>query len=167
MEGQPILECEDHMLIRLERLLRDPDCPRAVQGVIMPENADPVFHLPLALIRAVTAEYRRITGYTATENRYFDHCHPSWTRLPLTAKINALQKCLDQLAPVSMLQVTRMDSASRVVVLFRATMSNAEKQQCLMRAEWALRTEVDPCLRIYLESEQDKNRLRVLKGMPK
>ena len=51
LEGKPIIEASDHSVIDLEINLRDHSLSAPVPGVIMPENTDSMFALPIQLVR--------------------------------------------------------------------------------------------------------------------
>ncbi len=81
LEGKPIIEASDHAVIDLEFNLRDHSLSAPVPGVIMPENTDSMFALPIQLVRDLLADYRRQTSFIDTENFNVRPCSPRWRRL--------------------------------------------------------------------------------------
>ncbi len=163
MEGRPLPECRDHVVIRMERLLRQAAAGPPVPGVIMPENADPIFSLPLMLVRSLADEYEKRVGLAEEENRYLESCSEAWRTLRLEEKRKALQNCVDYMGASDILEVIAPEDDGRVILGFKAELGNAQKQHHLMRAESEFRKTLDPCIRVYVGAEEDKNRLRVLK----
>ncbi|MFX5956803.1 hypothetical protein ABTF01_20635, partial [Acinetobacter baumannii] len=51
LENKPILECSDHAVMELEHSLRDHSMPPPVPGLLMLENCDSAFMMPLHLVR--------------------------------------------------------------------------------------------------------------------
>lgn len=163
--GHPVLEGSDHAAIRLEYALRDPAQPPPVPGVVTPQNADPVFALPLQLIRAAFAEYRRITGYQDTRNMYDRATSPAWRALAPAQRAARLQEAISRHPDGGGVRVLRLDGLERVVLVFSEPADPEEKPRRLLRLEAHLKAAIEPALHIYLEPKWDENRPRQTKGV--
>ena len=66
----PILEAQDHSVLRLESMLRNKNKQHTVQGVLMPINTCTLFDIPLFLIRKLYSTYCKDTSYNPFVNTY-------------------------------------------------------------------------------------------------
>ena len=145
--------------------LRDPTAPLPVAGIVLPENADPAFALPLRLIRALFAEWRRVSGAAVAENFYDQPSSPSWRVLTTEERAARIQRALEDHELGQAMAVVRLESLQRVVVRFLTPLDTAAQQQRLIGVEGYLKETVEPTLQVYLEPKLDQNRLRQGKGV--
>lgn len=164
-EGKPIQECSDHAVIHVLAGLRDPASPPPVAGIVLPENAGPAFALPLRLIRALFADWRRVSRAAVAENVYDQPSSPSWRGLTTEERAARIQHALEGHELGQAMAVVRLESLQRVVVKFLSPPDSLAQQRWLMRAEAHLKETVEPTLQVYLEPKLDQNRLRQGKGV--
>src|SRR5205823_6303227 len=69
--GLPVQEARDHAVIKLEFALRDPRHPHPISGIVLPQNADPIFRVPSRLINRLFEDYKTSTKYQPAMN-FFD-----------------------------------------------------------------------------------------------
>ena len=80
--GLPILEAQDHGVLRLENLLRD-TLVHPIKGIIMPGNSCELFETPLHLIRALYNQYSKEQNYYPLVNTYTPKEIQEWKSLPI------------------------------------------------------------------------------------
>ena len=166
MEGKPILECSDHVVIFLEFELRDQQHPRPVDGIITPENADSLFALATMLVRGTLADYRRQTGYQSIENNYDQPVSAQWRTLVASDRIQQIQSAIAQHWAGAGVRVMRLETPKRVVVAFTTALDGAAKQSCLLQLEGHLKRVLEPTLQLYVAPKVDENSIRRLKESP-
>lgn len=158
----PLQEAAEHGTIRLERVLRNLNVPPPVQGLVTPDNADPVFLLPKRLIRDVYQQWRSIH---ATEEGWNDFDRPlsvRWQRLSDEEKIAQINSALPPI--LSELKIPYSDVAVleiRGQRLFFARNDFAKLSRSgadLMAIERELKKRIEPGLDVVLEGLEDKNR---------
>ncbi|HSE06668.1 MAG TPA: hypothetical protein VLK35_21150 [Methylomirabilota bacterium] len=167
MEDQPLLECADHAVIRLEHRLRDRGQPRPVAGVVTPESVDPTFASLTAAVRELLVEYRRRTRYAETDNRFDPEPAAAWRTLDPEQRVARVQAGLDHLAAGHGLRpgdvaCTRIDRNTRATVAFRAELPAQQKARLMMALERGLKDTVEGTLHLYQEEMHDKNKIRRL-----
>ena len=79
--GMPILEAQDHSVLRLETLLRDESLTHTIKGVIMPTNCCELFETPLQLIRNLFLQYSEQENYLPLGNTYSPLSIKDWKNL--------------------------------------------------------------------------------------
>ena len=167
MTGWSIQDASEHALIRTENLLRDRGARPPVAGILQPENVDPCFALPLALVREVYAQYRRKTGYVARAN-YEDapaaRTGSEWGTSTLPDRIQRIEAAIPEICPETGIRkdailVKEIAAGRKVTVEVRhpdATM----QQRFLTRLEMDLRARLDPRIELFLEDRADANSKR-------
>lgn len=83
IRGLPILEAQDHSVLRLENLLRDDSVTHTVKGVIMPMNSCIIFEAPLNLIRNIYQQYCETQNYQPLVNIYSPNAIAKWKKLDI------------------------------------------------------------------------------------
>ena len=68
--GLPILEAQDHSVLRLESMLRNKNKEHTIQGLLMPTNTCELFDAPLFLIRNLYSKYCKDNSYNPFVNTY-------------------------------------------------------------------------------------------------
>jgi hypothetical protein len=160
LENRPILECRDHAAIRLEHELRDHSLPRPVPGILMPENADPMFALPARLVRDLFAAYCQKTGLAESNNQYDPPVSDRWNALSLEQRIGWLQEAADCHLAGQGVTILRMDSPKRVVLAVKKEASASASPSQLMALEDHLQRSVEPTLQVSVEPKVDQSRFR-------
>jgi len=90
----PILEANDHSVMRLENMLRDAN-KQPVGGVIMPENSCDYFLTPLHIIRDIFNEYCKKSGYKPIVNIYIPDKINEWKALDRDKKEKIISDKID------------------------------------------------------------------------
>ncbi|MBF0240826.1 MAG: hypothetical protein HQM12_24290 [SAR324 cluster bacterium] len=162
--GTPVQEASEHALIYLEYSLRDPQQKHHVQGIISPRNADPVFHLPLALTREILPTYRGKTGYQIQQNFFIRKPSDQWTQLSDQEKFAKAESVLSALCPGLSLQPVDVELISvqdtKITVHFVKELLSLEKAILLTQIERGMKDGIDGQLRLYMEELKDKNIIR-------
>lgn len=81
--GLPILEAQDHSVLRLENLLRDDSVIHTIKGIIMPINSCIIFKAPLNLIRNIYQQYCETQNYQPLVNNYNPNAIAKWKKLDI------------------------------------------------------------------------------------
>jgi NifU-like protein involved in Fe-S cluster formation len=146
-EGKPIQECSDHAGILLEFELRDHRQTRPVSGIVMPENTNPDFNIPIQLIREIFSSYKIKTQYHPGWN--FFHPSPStqWKNLSEDERTQSLRRaletgCRELNLPESAVELVSLDHTVRVTLRFSNGFSGVQKQETLMHLERGLKERV-------------------------
>lgn len=160
MAGRPIQDCADHGAIALEFALRDPAQTHHVKGIVQPENADPAFHLPNALIRSLRAQYHALADAGDTANFFDPPCSADWRAKSAEQRLVRIREALGGHPDGRRLEALRVEGSKRVVVRFLEELPSTEKQVCLVRIEDALKKSLEPELQVYLEPLKDMNAMR-------
>jgi hypothetical protein len=163
LEGKPIMECSDHGVIELEFSLRDHSLPAPVPGVIMPENCDPMFALPVRLVRDLLADYRRKAAFTATENFYLRPTSPRWRRLSREQRQTEVAAALESFPRSTKFHLATIEGDRRVVVQIESDMAKGTKGSCLLQLERHLQQTVESVLQVHLQAKPDLNTIRHIK----
>lgn len=163
MEGKPILEVSDHGVVCLESELRDHHRPRPVAGIVMAENADPMFALPLRLVRMLLAEYRRTTGFQGIENFYSPPLSVGWKALSEEERIYRLREAIATHPSGYGIELVQLEMADRVVVRFQNGHESSVMQTQLMQLEAHFKQALEPNLQVYIQPKIDENKMRRIK----
>lgn len=163
-EGKPLQECSDHAVIHVEHRLRDRTQPPPAPGIVIPQNADPAFGLPLRLVRGLFAEWCHRTGQTVRENFYDPAPAASWLALTGEEQSARVQAAIEQHPMGRGMRVVQFEGVQRVVVRITETLDSLTQQRHLMRMEAHLQERLEPTLQLYLEPRVDQNVLRQGKG---
>jgi hypothetical protein len=163
LAGRPLYEAVHHGVVRLEADLRDPTVPLPVDGIVLPQNADPIFELPLRLARAL----RELVGPSRLppdqRGRWEDRPAPAWLALPPGQQAARVQAALDEAVPPLATvetppRVVEVRDGFRVVIAVPSAEDRRTLGPALMRIERALQRTLDPRLELLLESAADRNR---------
>ena len=166
LTGVTVREAADHGVVVAEHALRDKSQPRPVAGIVMPNNADPMFRSLVGLVRQLVTRYEALAGKQATENFFERPLAAEWLALTDDARRARVQAAITDLAagvgsdvPVT---VSRIDEFVRVTVSFEAPVPGPVAQERLMQLERGLKVRVLPALSLYLEELKDRNVIRNL-----
>jgi len=172
IRGTPIQEMADHGVQHLMSRLSEAEIARPVKGIVLPQNADPIFDRPLALTRRLLDSYRTATGYTARTNEFSPAPDSAWSRLDNAAKSSAVSALLERVAAekgygadtVTLAHIERniLNQEVRVVVQFGPELSAADKPDLARALEQRLKRTLEPRIELYSEELKDKNAIRRL-----
>jgi hypothetical protein len=163
LEGVPLVEASDHVVIRLEALLRDETSPPPVRGAILPRNAGESFVAVQRLVRDLVARYRSETGFSDVDNMFDEPVADSWLRSTNERRLEAARAALGLVADAGDLEIARLEGLRRLVVQFGDDLKDpAEQQSLLVKAEHHLRKALHTPLQLVLEVKADKNVIRQL-----
>lgn len=166
LAGLTMQEASDHAVLRVERALRA-DGERPVPGIVLPQNAEPVFIRPALLMRDVAAAYAVATGYAPGRNTFTLRASSIWLELSREAKLERLQAVLDGGASGAGLKpgdvrVADIEHHLKVTIAFHETVDVARKPKALMDLERIVRREIEPSIQLYSIELKDGNKLRRL-----
>jgi NifU-like protein involved in Fe-S cluster formation len=165
--GLPVLEARDHAVVRLEASLRDPRHRHAIPGIILPQNADPVFRLPSVLVNRLFDDYLTSTQYAPGMNFFDPGPRPAWAALSpaerqdrVTAAVAANRASLR--LQNGEVQVVDCNHAYAVTVRFGDGLNIAAKRKLALALERVVRQHCDPRLEVFCEEKKDLSKLRRL-----
>lgn len=167
LEGVTVQEASDHSCIYLEDRLRDYSVEPPVAGVVTPGNADPIFLLPIEIIRGLLEAYREGTGYSDTENFFVRPPSDEWKSLSNDEKILKLKEVFDDVPlegvwPGGIVDIVEINDDFKVTVRFRAELESLKKQELLMKLERAAKANLDDTLQLSMEELKDSSVIRRL-----
>lgn len=163
MEGKPIIEASDHAVIDLEFSLRDHSLSPPVPGVIMPENADPMFTLPIQLVRELLADYRRQTSFSDTQNFYVRASSPRWRHLSREQRHAEVAAALVAFQGGNDLRIATIEGDRRVILEISPDAIKETDGSRLLQLEAHLQQTVEPVLQVHLQAKADLNTIRRIK----
>lgn len=163
--GLPLLEIREHALVRLEHGLRDPAKTPPVQGIVLPQNADPIF----SRVKTLLAGLLEKTGISAVkETNFFDRgTSAKWKSLPAEQREAACQAAVDS-ASLSLLgyergiRVIDARKSYAVTVKFEGDAPVATKRRAALEIEKILRKNCDPRVEVFSLEMKDASQLRRL-----
>ena len=162
MIGRPLYEIVHHGVIRLEADLRDPAIPPPVPGIVLPQNADPIFALPLRLVRALRDVVGPLHLAPSQRGQWEDRPAPAWLSLTRAEQIERLHAALadairalaiDVPPPV----VVDVKDGFRVVIAPPAADHRLALGPALMKIERAVQSTLDSRLELLFETAADRN----------
>jgi hypothetical protein len=163
LEDKPILECSDHAVIELEYHLRDHLLPAPIAGVLMPDNCDPMFSMPLQLVRGLLADYKALTGYDCLENFYVRPSSPRWQKLSDQERRTEISAAIDSFSKDPAVHLLDLEGDRRVVVEISPDSSGISLGHHLMQLERHLQQEIEPTLQVHLPAKADLNTIHEIK----
>ncbi|MCO5144088.1 MAG: hypothetical protein M9962_13440 [Oligoflexia bacterium] len=166
--GLPIQEASDHGAIKLEYTLRDHGRTSNVKGIITPLNADPMFLLPMKLIRQIFERFKSELQPKIGINFFDRQPSQEWSALNEEEKLARAQNFVD-----TTLKNSRWSNAVvRVVDLQGQGQTRAfctvegsspqETPSMLMHLEIEMRHNLENRMEIFLEERKDSNSKRRL-----
>jgi hypothetical protein len=172
LPGLTIQEASDHAGHRLIARLAAAEAPRPVAGILLPDNADPLFRRPKALVRALLAEWRRISGYDGRYNDFTTAPASAWSSLPgperqrQVADLLEVGSAADGVAAGALRLVAMepniLGHEVRAIIAFAEAIGPDDKPGLARRAERLLQRRLDPHIELYVEELKDQNAIRRL-----
>jgi len=163
--GLPIQEARDHAVIRLEFALRAPGQKHAISGIVLPQNADPLFRLPSALVNRLFDDYGTSTGYQRKPNFFDAGPREVWIKMSpedreqkLTAAVASARSSLDLQADD--VYIVECKHAYAVTVRFGDRLGIPAKRRLALALERVVREKCDPRLELFCEEKKDLSKLR-------
>lgn len=165
--GLPILEARDHAVVRLEFALRAAGHAHPVSGIVLPQNADPLFRLPSTLVNRLFDDYRTATGYQPGMNFFDPGPSAAWKALtPEERKGRVTAALATQGSKIGLsngeVQVVECDLPYAVTLRFGEHVSIPAKRGIALAVERLVRAECDPRLEVFCEEKKDLSKLRRL-----
>lgn len=145
--GRPLQEGQDHALVRVEALLRDPSIPPPVQGLVTFKNCDPAFRVLEALVR-------KLGPLSDKRNEWVDGIRPEWKELSFDEQKIKIQPLLEG----TDLEVLEIRHSTRVVLSGNAFRVSKYAGHELMLLERKAKELLEPNLEFVMESLEDKNK---------
>jgi hypothetical protein len=165
MVGLPLLEVRQHALVRLEHRMRHSAKRPPVLGIILPQNADPIFAKVKILLAGVL---HQTEVFSIRETNFFD-AGPSahWIALSAEQREAACQAALDSesLRLVGYEKGIRVIDAHKpyaVTIKFEGEASVGVKRKAALELEKILRTSCDHRLEVFCLEMKDASQLRRL-----
>ncbi len=163
--GRTVQDASEHAAVRLENLLRDPASPRVVAGIVQPENADPAFRTPIALIRQAYRAYREKTGYKPDWNFSDDLPSADWMSASHEERVRRILAAIPEACPRTgirrdQVRVAAIDLDTRVTLALSAGVDPKVRQKYVTDLEAGVKSGVEPKLELYLEDVRDRNTKR-------
>jgi hypothetical protein len=155
-------EAAEHSGIRLEAALRDPSKPSKVKGLLTPETADPMFALPVKLIRQIFADYVNANNIEVTRNFWRDPVPSEWLALSPEAKLKEAQGIFNEGCSALGLQgdvvITEIKNDTRLVLNYKQDKTKPDFGRSMIKLERWLREKMHFEVELQLESIEDRNR---------
>ena len=162
IRGCPIQASAEHGVMELEMGLRDPLAQLPIRGILLPENMDPIFRVPLKLIRTVYEQYLKTQGGEPIRNTWEHPISPEWNCRTNEEKQAVVRKAMKSacealgLAP-SAFGVVCVKGPSRVVLSYQGTDEGSALGHWLICLEDWLKKNLEPSLELILQSQEDRN----------
>jgi hypothetical protein len=162
MVGRPLYEVIHHGVVRLESDLRDDAALPPVAGLVLPQNADPIFGLPLQFVRALRRHVGPFHLPPEQRGRWEERPGAAWLALTSdeqTARVQAaLAEALRALAiPVPLPQIVEIRDGCRIVIAAHAVEERQVLGPALIAIERALQRALDQRLELLFETAADRN----------
>ena len=166
--GLPILEARDHAVIRLEFALRSSEQGHPISGIVLPQNADPLFRLPFMLVNRIFDDYRTATSYQPGMNFHDPGPGAAWKALtPEERKGRVTAALASHGSKIGLtngdsdgVQVVECELPYAVTVRFGDHLSIASKRRVALAVERLVRDQCDRRLEVFCEEKKDLSKLR-------
>lgn len=157
-EGRPLAEIREHGALRVERLLRNPNLPPPVPGLVTPKSADPEF----AWLHDFLSQLNS-ASILPKVNTWIDPPSSQWATQSSAEQLDLINTSIPMVLPAVGWQgrpprAVAIEHRSRVVLSYDTTRDIRNEGGALMALERTLKHTIDPCLEIVLESLEDRNR---------
>ena len=165
LAGLPVQEARDHAVIRLEFSLRDSRQSHPIAGIVLPQNADPIFRLPARLVNRLFADYQTSTGYRPVMNFFDPGPKAAWAALLPAEREQRVTTVLESNhARLGLehgdVQVVECKLPYAVTVRFGDRLGIPAKRGIALSLERLVREKCDPRLEVFCEEKKDLSKLR-------
>ena len=154
----PILEANDHGVLRLEHVLRD-SVVHTVKGIIMPENSFKLFTIPLKLIRQIYTQYSKEQNYNPVVNIYNPKEIKEWKKLDISEREKIVYERIDYFCKQHNIKDYKATLIGDVRVEFVAEKNDA-LAKLLFDIETNISKELGFSLEVMFTEKQDSNKKR-------
>lgn len=162
LEGRPMQEGAEHGVIRLENRLRDPNFLKG-KGIVIPQNADPIFQLPLKLIRQMYKDSLSSRQCWPERNYWRDSISPFWLEKPIEVRRSEVEKAVRELCVAEGIDISvnvqEVKHDKRFVLAYAGSSPTQKRfSERLIRFEQELRRSYGVEIELQMESLEDKNK---------
>lgn len=158
ISGLPILEANDHGVLKLENILRG-NMVHKVKGIIMPENSCKLFMIPLNLIRQIYIKYSKEQNYSPLVNAYMPKEIREWKKMDILEREKIVYKLIDAFAKKHNIKDYETTLIGDVRVEF-ITEKNDSLAKLLLDLEINISKELGFSLEVMFTEKQDTNKKR-------
>lgn len=165
LSGLPVQEARDHAVVRLEFTLREARQRHPISGIVLPQNADPMFRLPSVLVNRLFNDYQTSTGYRTAMNFYDPGPRPAWAahspaerEQQLTAALAAHGNALG--IGSEDVHIVECKHPYAVTIRFGDHLAIPAKRALALAVERLVREHCDPRLEVFCEEKKDLSKLR-------
>tara|TARA_Y100001958_G_C21200795_1_gene527481 strand:- start:263 stop:1372 length:1110 start_codon:yes stop_codon:yes gene_type:complete len=161
----PINEAKDHLLIKIESLLRPKKIPKQT-GIILKNSGGEIFVYFQRLINQLYNEYLKITKVKFGTN-FFDKKIPEdWLNISEKIKINEIQKSLEifnkENFKKTSLKLEKILNSNRLFFSLNNSQVTKFDNSLFMKLEKFLNNRFDVKFEVYYVNRKDENTLRSL-----
>ena len=161
----PVQEARDHAIIKLEFALRDANQPHPISGIVLPQNADPIFRIPSRLINRLFEDYKTSTQYQPASNFYDPGPKASWAALsPAEREQRVTATIVSHGAPLGLhngeVKVVECKFPYAVTIRFQDELPIPTKRKIAFDLERLVREHCDRRLEVFCEEKKDLSKLR-------
>ena len=165
--GLPVQEARDHAIVRLEFSLRAPRQRPAIAGIVLPQNADPIFRVPSILVNRLFNDYQTSTGYREAMNFYDPGVKPAWAALSPAERVQRVAAAIENRNSVLGIQegdvhIVECNQPYAVTVQLGDRLGIPAKRKVALALERLVREKCDPRLEVFCEEKKDLSKLRRL-----
>jgi hypothetical protein len=167
IEGLPVEEACEHGVHRVMDLLRDPEAPPPVRGVITPRNASPLFFDLLDASHRLMRAFVEHTGEPVPDSTYHAPPSPRWAAMSDADRIAEIREALVLVCAALGLDPTSVEASgmrgvAKVRFDFADSVPIGARGGALLRIEAELQRRVEPSLIVEREAQKDLNKIRRL-----
>lgn len=167
VEGMPIQEAAEHGALHLIEVLRDPNEPAPVKGILTPQNCGDEFVLVEHLIRGIHGDYLTDADATPGWNQWNPKMRAEWLQRSKEEQAAGLKPIIasyiqDQGLGLDDLWISDIERGLRVILSFGPNVAATRKPALLMSLERRMRDATGNRLEVYVEEMSDENTLRRL-----
>lgn len=156
--GIPILEANDHAVMRLENKLRDEDS-KPVEGIVMPENSCELFETPLRTIRDIYMQYKTEENYNPFANTYNPKEIKEWKELDISEREKIVSERISYFCKQHNIKEYKATLIGDVRVEF-VSEKNDGLPKLLLDIETSIGKELGFSLEVMFTEKQDSNKKR-------
>jgi hypothetical protein len=163
--GLPLIEVREHAIVRLEYRIRNKIKTPTGSGIILPQNADPIF---LKIRNLLDGLLREADGFDIRETNFLNP-GPSvnWKNMSpeqrqVSCQVTADNASVGLLGYSKAIHVVDASKPYAVTVSFKGDASVASKRKAALDLEKLLRKNCDPRLEVFCLEMKDSSQLRRL-----
>ena len=163
----PLEEACEHGVHRVMDLLRDPEAPPPVRGVVTPRNASPLFGDLLDASQRMMRAFVERVGEPVPDSTYHAPPSPRWIVMSEADRIAEIRDVLGSICESlgidpATVEASGMRGVAKVLFDFADSVPIALRGHALLRIEAELQRRVEPALVVEREAQKDLNVIRRL-----